>query len=78
MRLHLRLKKKEKKLLVWRNEGLDNRVGRADFLKLFIFLNVCTVFTVVNSVRITLRPSKAMAVDALRLGLDALYFYGIL
>ncbi len=30
-----------------------------------------------NSIRITLRPSKAMAVDALWLGLDALYFYGI-
>ncbi len=30
------------------------------------------------SVQITLRPSKAMAIYALRLGLDALYFYGIL
>ncbi len=38
------LGKKKKKLLVWHKEGLNNRVGWADF-----FLGVC-VRTVVNAV----------------------------
>ncbi len=35
-------------MLVWLNayEVLDNRVKQADF---FFFLNMCTVFTVVNA-----------------------------
>ncbi len=41
-------------------------------------INNIIMTMVLFSVRITLRPSKAMAVDALWLGLDALYFYGIL